>query len=262
MTQPSFFAKIKDKFHRADIPVGFLILPAGVLIFLFGLQYAICTQIIPIDVATHYLFMNLSAPSPSSFFLSHYVHDPSSPHHIIINALIFFFTVFCIFQFRYLILPALGWRSPPNLIKNTSLLVLFFLPFSLSGIAIIIGGQVGYRYGCGFSGIAAAFVGFLIFLIVTSFVEVGKYRRTQGKSWKVLFGIGAMSILLPVYFWISESGRGDTPLYVHVGGYIFGLIIPLILSLIGGQFGDRKKVILYALLGTLFLLPLLAGVIL
>lgn len=228
MTRPPLSTRIKEEYSTITFPTGFLILLIGIFDVLFGLQFLICNRIIPWDIAIHHFVLNIWSPDLSNVFLSHYVHDPFSFDHLLVNALLFALAMCCIYLVGYLILPALRWKPPVHLVRNTFLCIFLLLPFLLSGIAIAIGRHTSTLYVCGSSGIVAAVMGFAIFLVATALAMICRERREEERGCTGLYAIGLVALLLPLVFWALLGDRDILSLILHFVSYFFGLAVPLI----------------------------------
>lgn len=237
MTRPPLTTRIREEYSRGTVPNGILVLTVGVVAVLLALQVLISTDIIPWDLATRYFFLNVQSPNLASVFLAQYVHTPFFPVRLVATALVFALTMCCICLFGYFVLPALGWKPPAHLMRNTFLCIFFLLPFLLSGIAIIVERPThttNVLYACGSSGIVAALMGFAVVLVAAALTMICRERWEEGRGCAWLYGLGIVAFLLPLLFWVVLGGRDVLPVAIRFGGYVFGLVVPLVLLWAGG----------------------------
>ncbi len=236
----------------------------GIVLLLITLQALICYQIIPVDVTFGRIILDVNAPTLSSMFLSNYAHDPYDSEHLRTNALFLYRIMAVIFITGYVILPANRWNPPKHFLRSVFLMIFLLLPFPLSGIAIIHGRIIGMAGFGGFSGIESALMGLAAFLCVTCvFTCLYPRWKERSESFGMLPVAGAaMVCLLPVVGIIMFTGGRNVDTVGHLTGYLYGLFIPLAVSLLMEGQGQHWKSGIIGLLIAVFVAPSAAWIVL
>jgi hypothetical protein len=169
-----------------------------------------------------------------------------------------------IFVTGYVILPANRWDPPKHFLRNVFLMIFLLLPFPLSGIAIIYGKMNGMAGLVGFSGIESALIGLSVFLCVTCLLTClyPRWKKSPGSFGVLPIAGAAMICLLPVAYFIMLPGGRNVDTAGHLVGYLYGLFIPLAVSLLMEGQGQHWKSRVIGLLIAVLVAPSVAWIVL
>lgn len=233
-----------------------LMFVAGLTALLISFQYSIL-HLIPVDFTLSHIFLNVTAPNPSSMFLSNYMHNPLDPAHITNNLSITIFLLFAIFITGTIVLPATGCRMPPGFFLVTYLIFFFLLPFAISGISIWSARIMGKSWSSGFSGISFALFGLLIFLMLVRAYMVVLHHPGRD-AYRTVFTLLSMTFIssaLVVAVILLDLRTQNINVYAHLGGFALGLLVPSLVGM-GMTVGTREgKIAVAVMLGVMLLLP-------
>jgi hypothetical protein len=198
------------------------------------------------DLSSGFVFENFileySNPNLRTMFFANYIHNPLTPDHLFLNMLSFIVFGVIIWFFYYYFIPVSGFSMPKNFLTIILILIFFFFPFAISGIAILF-----YRFGClpgdiifgvGFSGVVWAFTGLLLFLLffvlIMEFFAFGYFPGINGlkefrkRTSMILFFIsfGVMSLLFLI---LADIGTNSNP-FAHFAGFALGSTISALVA--------------------------------
>jgi hypothetical protein len=195
-------------------------------------------------------YSNTTNPRIPSLFLSNYTHIDWT--HCLNNIGVYLIFVIPIFILEtFWLFPMENNRTEDGFYRS---LILFFLvfPFSISGVSLIIFKIIGGPEFAGFSGVVAAFLGYLWFLIYEGLFFLERYKIQQ-KSPQIVKIFDAFMILcffIPILIFIIINLLSYDNLAGHTIGYVLGFFSAL------GMYIARKKKYdktIIALLFTIFI---------
>ena len=219
---------------------------------LLSFHLLILGQFISIDTYTEYVALRYAEPNIATIFLSNFAHmRGDNLMHLTQNVISWELTIVAILSLYFVLIPALKYKYPDSGIKFDGGLILWsslayfvVVPFFVSGVSIIFGNYLGIYGGLGFSGIAYAFSGYLVYIGSDIITEKSRLKLAEGNVKFYQFGM-VMAAAIP--FWIlgtivleylTTPGSG---IYGHVTGFLCGLTIPwLIVWWRGREVGSFK----------------------
>lgn len=170
------------------------------------------------------IYTNTTNPSVSSLFFTNYVHKLTDQgSHLFQNVEVYLVFIFLIFLAEtFFLLPSENGRSEKDFYYPV-LLFFFILPFSISGISLIIFQIIGGTGFNGFSGIVAAFIGYFWFILYNVYFSIREnviLKNPQTIRKMDLFFIGCFFI--PILSFVLMNIVSYDNFGGHVAGYIFG----------------------------------------
>lgn len=184
------------------------------------------------------IYTNTTNPSVSSLYATNFVHKLNDQwSHLFQNVAAYLLFIFFIFLAEtFYFLPNESKRSEKDF-YSPLLLFFFILPFSISGISLIIFRIIGGTGFCGFSGIVSAFLGYFWFLIYDGlfFSEREKIREGKPQLVKIFDGFIIFCFFIPILIFIIANLLSYDNLAGHTIGYVLGFFSAF------GMYVARKK---------------------
>ena len=195
-------------------------------------------------------YTNTTNPSIPSLFLSNYIHIDGA--RCLDNIKVYLISVVSIFILEtFWLFPTENDRTENGLFQSLILIFLVF-PFSISGVSLIIFRIVGGPEFAGFSGIVAAFLGYLWFLIYESllFLQRNKIQQKNSQIVKIFDVFMILCFFIPILVFIVNNILSYDNLGGHTIGYVLGFF-----SAFGMYLARKKKYdkIIIALLFAIFI---------
>ena len=203
-------------------------------------------------------------------FFSAYVHNVYSFDHLLGNYAGYVIVMVLILLILFMIIPLLKVNKKLSLNYSdqslfiTSAIFFFLLPFAVAGISIEFGKMMNQQGTWGFSGILWAFSAYFFFLLIRMVYDVvltkslettnqenmslghtdGSKPRTSDLmntgSFLVIL-ISVFLIIAPIIVILLDIGNEKINVVAHLGGFILGLLISIIVALICES--NQKRVI-------------------
>lgn len=233
-----------------------IIFLVGILAILYTFNYA-TRNILSIDLTSKYLFLNVNDPNLISMFLSNYVHSLDNLSHMTDNIYSACLFIILIFILGSMILPSFGCHMPSGFFLYNYLIFLFFLPFPISGISIWFARIMGINQTYGFSGINYAFIGlflFLLFLFMYTKVMAVQFDKIY-LPFFYIFSIMIFAITLVISMIFTQLHDPTANVYVHLGGFLLGLLVPSLIGLMLIAENGRQKTYFGLLFGLVIIVP-------
>jgi hypothetical protein len=169
-------------------------------------------------------YANTTNPSISSLYLTSYVHKLSDGgSHLFQNVAVYLIIIILIFLSEtFFLLPNESGRSEKDFYYPL-LLFFFILPFSISGISLIIFRIIGGTGFNGISGIVAAFIGYFWFILYNVYFSIREdviLKNPQMIRKMDVFFIGCFFIPILIFVYINLLSYDN--LGGHTAGYVFG----------------------------------------
>ena len=265
--------------------VGSFLLLIGLPVILFVIQYAVITATIPVDYTISNLFLNYSHPNATAMFATNYIHDVWNPGHVISNIASIYAIMFATFIVFFIVIPIfqmhnlLHFKYPDLSFFSTAAVLLFGLPFAVSGISIYFGRQLSQTGGWGFSGIVWGFYAYLFFLglliisdtILNRMIQRGTLSHpdgevnitnpvltdpptTTGIALSLLF-LNFVVVIFPIFTILAEIGSKKIGVFGHFAGFALGLFIAVLVMLIFERKTMRNRVMLSGVLLLVIAVP-------
>lgn len=190
------------------------------ILFVFGVPFVLMAiYLLPLDVKVNYFILELRNPTLAQVFLSNYTHVKF--YHVMSNIAMFIGCMFVIQMFE----------SRRRTFLLSYLVFLLALPFFITFVSSndLLTNYPDIVYSMGASGFVAAFMGYAFIAMIT---HVYENRRTKKDILFVVFLlIAAMYVAYALSFNESVAG-GMTNGYVHLMGFMAGMIIPRIIYMV------------------------------
>lgn len=211
------------------------IVPCLLIVMQYIINGIISGAIFP-DTSRLIFYANTTNPSTSSLFLTNYVHIDWS--HCLNNIGVYLFSIILIFILEtFWLFPRQNDRTERDFYLS---LLLFFLvfPVSISGVSLIIFRIIGGVEFAGFSGIVAAFFGYLWFILyeILLFSERERIQQSNTLIVKIFDIFMVFCFFIPILIFIFINHLSYDNLGGHTIGYLLGFF-----SLLGMYLSRKEK---------------------
>lgn len=280
------FYTSKSKFCFIGVMALIMVPPLVLALSQFLILY-----FIPQQFTLDYLHLDYYQPNISSMFFSAYIHNASSFDHLLGNYAGYVVVISLILVFFFVIIPLLKVHNKLSLSYSdrslflTAAVFFFILPFSLAGISIVLGKIIGQSGTWGFSGILWAFAAYFTFLMITMLYDATLTKsilniKTKKESVEIpdedeiqssekmnmralLFMlISTFLIVAPVIVILLDIGNEKINVVAHLGGFILGLFVSIIIALICESRNKRVRAFFVVFLGLILLIPAISWIFL
>jgi membrane associated rhomboid family serine protease len=201
-----------------------LAVPAIIITFNLCLFY----RLIPEWFSLKYVILTTASPNILSMFLSNYAHRDIG--HLCQNMAVFIIIIGAItwVALRGVQRTGFEYTFDTKTLVRSALVFFLVVPFIVSGISVLAA-PAGMEKSVGFSGIGFAFVGYLIYILVTLLVRKILIMREKGDTARVIFGciLVVAGITAPM---AVANMVFQTNYVAHVVGYVCGLLSPVAIS--------------------------------
>lgn len=206
----------------------FFILLTIIPILLVGCQLFIISGINSGTITSNEIFnyyLNTTHPTPSSFFISNYIHQQNNLTHLFDNIQVYLVIILLILILESIILPIFCQINKDEKIFYDSLKLYFVIfPFSISGMSMLIMPFLNQPNASGFSGIISAFIGYFWFLIYYCLINHRDYLLWNRRKKILMNIIFVMSLTFPVIVMVFLYFQFNDNIAGHITGFILGML--------------------------------------
>ena len=222
----------------------FFILLAIIPILLVGCQLFIISGINSGTLTSNEIFnyyLNTTHPTPSSFFISNYIHQLNNPNHLFDNISVYWVVIFLILITETIVLPIFCKINKDEKIFYSSLILYFIIfPFSISGMSMVIMPFLDQPGTSGFSGIISAFLGYFWFLIYYWYlINREDFLLCDRKKTKLMDIILVVALAFPVIVMGSLYFQSNDNFAGHITGFILGMLASYSMFLAEKKYVDK-----------------------
>lgn len=229
---------IKNFDWAAYLMIMGILFPMAMIVF----NFMLFARVIPEQFIRDYVVLTFQSPNFPAMYLSNFAHLNIA--HLLDNMAMFMITIVFIAAVANVAIPYVNQRVPGmNCIFGTRTLVwstitfLVIVPFLISIESIVAGNYTGVKGGLGFSGVALAFEGYLVYLVEKLVIRKIQVIMTGKNQLLVYAGITLVAmfpliiIVEQIVTMYTSSVHANYP--AHLLGFGLGIIVPFILDKIG-----------------------------